>query len=519
MKISNILYGLLMLFIFSSCTTERNSDNAGPADNEILKIDKAVLKDKIKGAWAGQTIGCTYGGPTEFRFKGTMIQDYQPIPWYDGVVKWWYENSPGLYDDVYMDLTFVDIIDQYGLNAPVDSFALAFANAGYMLWHANQAARYNILNGIMPPASGHWQNNPHADCIDYQIEADFAGIMSPGMPNTASEISDKIGHIMNYGDGWYGGVYVGAMYSLAFISDDIEFIVKEALKTIPEESDFYKCVAQTIESYYDNPDDWTYAWWQVEKNWSEDVGCPDGALDPFNIDAKVNAAYIIIGLLYGEGDFSKTIDIATRCGQDSDCNPASAGGILATVTGYDKIPEIWKKELKEVEEMDFRYTTISLNDVYGMSYRHALQNLEQAGGKIGQNDVQIKYQKPVAVKFEKAFDGLWPVKKENYRNRQLSEKEEEFNFEGRGVVIAGNVRSDNSAYEARCRVVVDGKEVKEISLPASYTTRSPEFYWNYDLPAGAHSLKLLWLNPEDSAGVSINSMLVYGDNPVKKVFE
>lgn len=48
----------------------------------------------------------------------------------------------------------------------------------------------------MPPASGYLINNPHADEIDYEIEADFAGIMAPGMPNTASEISDKIGHIM-----------------------------------------------------------------------------------------------------------------------------------------------------------------------------------------------------------------------------------------------------------------------------------------------------------------------------------
>ena len=67
--------------------------------------------------------------------------------------------------------------------------------------------------------------NPHADDIDYQIEADFAGLMNPGMPNSASEISDKIGHIMCYGDGWYGGVYVGAMYSLAFISNDIQSLV------------------------------------------------------------------------------------------------------------------------------------------------------------------------------------------------------------------------------------------------------------------------------------------------------
>ena len=130
-----------------------------------------------------------------------------------------------------MDLTFVEVFERLGIDAPVDSLAMAFANAPYPLWHANQAARYNILNGIMPPLSGDWRFNPHADDIDYQIEADYAGLMSPAMPNTASEISDKVGHIMNYGDGWYGGVYMGAMYSIAFASNDVEFIVTEALKS------------------------------------------------------------------------------------------------------------------------------------------------------------------------------------------------------------------------------------------------------------------------------------------------
>ncbi|MDP4214530.1 MAG: ADP-ribosylglycohydrolase family protein, partial [Bacteroidota bacterium] len=203
---------------------------------QTFSISKEKLKDKIKGGWAGQTIGVTFGGPYEFRYNGTFIQDYQPLLWYDGYIKNTMLNDPGLYDDLYMDLSFVHVFDQYGLHAPVDSFANAFAHAGYMLWHANQAARYNILNGIKAPASGNWINNPHADDIDYQIESDYAGLMSPGMPNTASAISDKIGHIMNYGDGWYGGVFVGALYSLAFISNDINHIVREALKTIPEQS-------------------------------------------------------------------------------------------------------------------------------------------------------------------------------------------------------------------------------------------------------------------------------------------
>ena len=177
---------------------------------QTYTISQERLLDKIKGGWAGQTIGVAYGGPTEFRYRSAMIQDYVPISYADGCIKNYFKHAPGLFDDIYMDLTFVEVFDRLGIDAPVDSFAHAFAHADYGLWHANQAARYNILNGIMPPASGHWLNNPHADDIDYQIEADFAGLMTPGMPNTASEISDKIGHIMNYGDGWYGGVYIGA---------------------------------------------------------------------------------------------------------------------------------------------------------------------------------------------------------------------------------------------------------------------------------------------------------------------
>jgi len=60
-----------------------------------------------------------------------------------------------------------------------------FANSGYCLWHANQAGRTNLRQGIAPPDSGHPHFNKHAGDIDYQIEADFSGLISPGLPNTA----------------------------------------------------------------------------------------------------------------------------------------------------------------------------------------------------------------------------------------------------------------------------------------------------------------------------------------------
>ena len=63
---------------------------------------------------------------------------------------------------------------------------------------------------------------------------------------------------------------------------------------------------------------------------------------PFNIDARLNGAYVALGLLYGSGDFAKTLDVSTRAGQDSDCNPSSAAGILGVMLGYAKIPDEWK---------------------------------------------------------------------------------------------------------------------------------------------------------------------------------
>lgn len=508
--LQTITVAMFCLAATVGCSSPQSQQNLLP---EEVTLSKSVLLDKIKGAWAGQTIGCTYGGPTEFKFRGTMIQDYNPIRWDDGCIKNYCLNDPGLYDDIYMDLTFVEVFDRLGLDAPVDSFAMEFANAGYVLWHANQAARYNILQGIMPPASGHWINNPHANDLDYQIEADYSGIMSPGMPNSASEISDKIGHIMNYGDGWYGGVYVGAMYSLAFVSNDIEFIVTEALKVIPEESLYYKCMKDVIDWYRQYPDDWKRTWFECERKYSEDIGCPDGVFVPYNIDATINSAYILIGLLYGRGDFFRTIDIATRCGQDSDCNPASAAGILGTMLGYSGIPEYWMKNLREAEDIDFAFTSSSLNKAYQMSYNHALQMVERNGGCVGDSTVTIVCQKPVPVRLEKAFEGMYPIMRKNL-NRMV-EKFGKFEFEGTGFVMRGSVKSKNDDYVAHVSVYVDGELVEEAKLPVNFTKRRQELCWKYQLPKGKHELILKWNNPEKDAMLHCGEVIIYSDVPVQ----
>ena len=481
-------------------------------DEGTVTLSKEVLMDKIKGGWAAQTIGCAYGGPTEFVYRGVMIPDATEIKYDEHHLKYYFDNIPTLYDDIYMDLTFMDTYYKHGLDTHVDSFALAFAHAGYSLWHANQQARYNILRGIMPPESGHWKNNPHADCIDFQIESDFAGLMSPGMPNAASAISDKIGHIMNYGDGWYGGVFIGAMYTLAFVENDIETVVQKALQTIPKESKFYERINAVITWYKEDPTDWKRCWTLYNQYYSRDVGCPELILAPGNIDATMNSAYVVMGLLYGAGDFGKTMEISTRCGQDSDCNPSSAAGVLATMKGYSWIPEKWMPNLREVEDRVFSYTKISLNKAYQMSYDLALQMIEKYGGTVGENDVTIKVQTPETVRLEQGFPNMKPKLLTSNIEYLGQEKagQNEFKFHGTGIVFYGNISYPDNKFVAQLEVTLDGEVDCVMPIPAAGHDRTADaLYWKYELEDGPHTVSFKFLNAKSSANIKVDRAIYY----------
>lgn len=506
---------LFALFLFTACTREQEHKITY---NEFFSIPMDVLKDKIKGGWAGQTIGCTYGGPTEFKYKGAIIHDQTPIIWYDDYAKETFALDPGLYDDVYMDLTFVEVIDKYGLDVHVDSFALAFANADYKLWHANQAARYNILNGIMPPESGHWLNNPHADDIDFQIEADFAGMMCPGMINTGTKICDKIGHIMNYGDGWYGGVFMSALYSLAFVSDDIPLVVSEALKTIPPKSKFRLCIEDVIRLHKQYPEDWRKCWFEIEKNHAFEIGCPEGVFNAFNIDATINAAYVVIGLLYGEGDFFKTMDIATRAGQDSDCNPASAAGILGVMYGYSGIPDYWKPAIDKVEDLDFPYTKISLNKIYDINLKNIKELVVKNGGKITDTEIVVNVQRPDETRWEQSFTGYFPSER-RVINKEFYGEPIHFSFMGNGVVMMGNIKQvqkdENNDYVALLEAYIDGEKVENFKMPFDYIKRKYDIFHHYQLKEEKHELIIKWLNPDPRYAIMVKDVVVYSEHPIE----
>jgi hypothetical protein len=529
-----------MILAVVACNSEKKVESGNDViSQDSFVISKAALQNKIKGGWAGQTIGVVYGAPVEFKYQGSLIDDQMNIPWNEHYVKYWWDKKPGLFDDIYTDLNFVKAFEKHGLNASSDSIAHHWSNTAYHLAHANQASRYNILNGIMPPASGFWKNNPHADDIDFQIEADFIGLMAPGMVNAATEIADRVGHVMNSGDGWYGGVFVSAMYSLAFVSNDPVYIVEQAVQTIPAGTKFHDCIADVIKWHKQYPNDWKQTWFEVQKKWNLDVGCPKGAFLGFNIDAKINSAYVAIGMLYGNGDFTKSIDIATRCGQDADCNPATVGGVLGVMLGYDKIPDFWLKPLQEIENDNFENTDVSLAKAYTWSFKHALGVIEKQGGKTAGEEVTIPLTKPVAVAFEQNFEKTFLVERSKVDKSFTDEINLEFT--GNGYLLYGNMvkrgkidpdyidriskRTYGSeplglaelkdTYVATMHVYTDGVVSDTLSLPMMNTARRLEPSWNYQMPEGKHTIKLKWINPDPNYEYRINDMIVYSENEPK----
>jgi hypothetical protein len=531
--IGNATSAILLLCIMVSC------GQTLPATKVVsgnVSFTRQQLLDKIKGGWAGQTIGVVYGAPVEFKYQGSIIPDYQNIPWREGYVKYWWDKKPGLFDDVYTDLNFVAVFEKYGLQVTTDTIAHHWASTAYHLAHANQASRYNILNGIMPPKSGFWKNNPHADDLDFQIEADFIGLMAPGMVNSATEIANRVGHIMNSGDGWYGGVFVSALYSLAFISNDVQEIVQQALKTIPEGTKFHDCIADVIKWRKQFPNDWQATWFELQKKWNQDVGCPKGVFLSFNIDAKINSAYAAIGLLYGNGDFTQSVDIAARCGQDADCNPATVGGVLGVMLGYSKIPSFWLNPLREIEALNFPETEMSLNKAYQLSLKHALGMISLAGGSVNVDQIRIPLSNPVPVAFEQNFESTFPIFRDRFDKSFTDELS--YDFIGNGFIFYGNLVKNskidkdyidrvskrvgsevfglaepNDPYVAELLMYIDGKPDESIKLPMKNSSRRLEPAWKYQLLEGKHNVTLKWLNPKPEYEIRINDIVVYSGIP------
>jgi hypothetical protein len=409
----------------------------------MRELDWDTYVDKVQGAWMGKMIGVTFGQPWEFEYLGapigfditdwplssTRMKDYRAhstnkndydepitsesdsrqIHMNRGFVETSEKEHPSFgapdNDDIYINLLFLYCLRRYGIDVSPVTVAHEWDAKIRQVWHANDAGLANIRKGILPPLSGNPRYNLHADDIDFQIESDIFGMIAPGMPQVSNRFGDRMGHIMNYGDGVYGGMFISAMYTQAFFASNIREVVENGLKAIPAESLYAQLIRDVIRWHDENPNDWLKTWHLAQAKWGEVDHCPDGYKKPFNIDAKLNGGYVVIGLLYGNGDFYKTMNFATRCGQDADCNPANAAGILGTLLGAHGIPAEYREPLHNTY---WNKTLAGLPDSYeidalaGDTALVGMKVLLVNGGEVvtegDKVTLRIPYQEPLAPK-------------------------------------------------------------------------------------------------------------------------
>lgn len=378
MKVVKIVSAALSTMIFAGCMTCES----------VRTISVEDYRDKMAGGWFGQIIGVTYGAPTEFKKAGTLFEDKELPVWTDATAN----NSFGQ-DDLYVEMTFLNSLDKRGIDVSSRKAGIDFANSRYRLWCANHNGRNNLRRGIAAPSSSHPKNHPSTDDIDYQIEADFSGIIAPGMPQRVVKLGEQFGRIMNYGDGLYAGQFIGGMYAEAFFENDRVKTVEAGLKCIPQSSKYAEMVRDMLEWYKADPVDWKKAWkLAVDKYGTKDSPMVGKVSFPA-IDVKINGACVLLGYLWGDGDIMKTAKISTAAGYDSDCNPSSSVGVLGVQIGYKNLgPEYTAKFIRDVK---WEFTDYDFDTLLAVSERITKKIIAAEGGRVEMVDGKEIFVLPV----------------------------------------------------------------------------------------------------------------------------
>ncbi len=380
---------------------------APPSAPTTLSTER--VNDAIAGGWLGAIVAAPWGYPLEFAYMGRMVPA-KKVPRYrvSFTNKFTYGgNGSGARlksaaDETYVEIPLIDALYRYGLQADWVQLGQPFAESQFPLFFANLAGRRNLQAGIPPPASGSPAFNAHSDDIDFQIESDFIGLATPAQPGAAIDLAWRLGHIMNYGDGVYGGVMVAAMHAAAFRAQSLDEIIAAGQAAVPEGTKYRQMIDDVIAWHQQNPRKWQATWRLLQRNWGHQSHPHPEEARGFNISATLNGSYILLGLLYGNGNFERTIRISMRAGQDTDNNPANAASILGTWQGYKRLPKKFVKGVARNRKISG--TDYTLAKAISVNTELAAQITDLRGGSVGAGGWQI----PSDVLDPPAFEQLVP---------------------------------------------------------------------------------------------------------------
>ena len=306
-----------------------------------MKLNWGDYRSKVLGCWMGKNIGGTLGMPFEWRRQVNDVTFYtQELT----------GNLPN--DDLDIQLLWLVAMEEQGVDltaATLAEYWMAFVTPH---WAEYGNAKLNMRAGLLPPLSGDIHNDFRDSCGAF-IRSEIWACVAPGNPSLAARMAIEDAMIDHgSGEGTYAEVFCAAMESAAFVEGDIYKVIDVGLKFIPEDCAVAGATRCAIACFRAGKS-WLEARNAILEDYrgsaffmrQEHVSAEDRARGfdkgKLGYDVSSNIGLLIAGLLYGGGDFDKTMSITANCGEDTDCTCATAGALFGLLHGAEAIPERW----------------------------------------------------------------------------------------------------------------------------------------------------------------------------------
>ncbi len=310
-------------------------------------MNKKLLRDKILGCFNGKNVGGTLGAPLEGKNGFFNIEYFiQPN----------IENNPWPNDDLDLQISSLNAVRRFGRNVSAEILAEYYNIFVNPSWAEYGVGKSNLRRGIPTPISGYHSNSYKDSCGSF-IRSEIWACLCPGHPELATRYAYFDSSIDHADEGTYGEVFWAAMQSAAFVESDIKKLIDIGLSYIPSQSALYKGITLVIDCYENGktcdeardiifkevPGAFSYQHTKLK-----DIALTEYKPAPAGFDAPQNIAIAIMGMLYGEGDFGKSMLLAVNCGEDADCTAGSLAATLGIILGNSHLPEKWIKPINDV---------------------------------------------------------------------------------------------------------------------------------------------------------------------------
>ena len=289
-----------------------------------MKLNYQSYKDKVYACWIGKNIGGTMGTPYEGKRELLDIQGFVTKPG---------EVLPN--DDLDLQLIWLYALENCGaFNVNTSTLGEHWISFIVPHWNEYGIGKANMKRGLPPPMSGDYDNDwQHSNGA--WIRSEIWATVCPAMPHVAAKYAMEDAMVDHgSGEGTFAAAFVAAMQSAAFAVCDLKKCIEIGLAAIPEYSRMAQSIKFVLECY-EKGMTWSDARNAVQQL-NADIG--DGWFE-----APSNVTYAVIGLLWGEGDFKKSMITAINCGDDTDCTGATVGATMGILYGTAGVPKDWSE--------------------------------------------------------------------------------------------------------------------------------------------------------------------------------